>query len=144
MIEVGVMEPTQVFRVFFAVSFSAVAVGQMTSFVPDYTKANLAAALIFHLIELKSRIDPFDPKGVRPQLEGRITFTDVIFRYPNRPDMPVLNGLTFDVQPGHTLALVGPSGCGKSTVVGLIERFYDVLDGRVVCTPYIASSSDMF
>jgi ABC-type multidrug transport system fused ATPase/permease subunit len=38
--------------------------------------------------------------------------------------MPVLQGLSFDVLPGQTLALVGPSGCGKSTVVALMERFF--------------------
>jgi len=94
-------------RVFFCVSFSAVAVGQATSFVPDYTKANLAAGLIFNLIETKSAIDPFNPTGLRPILNGRITFSDVFFRYPNRIEFPVLQGLSFDLQPGTTLALVG-------------------------------------
>ena len=43
----------------------------------------------------------------------------------------VLNQLDVSVKPGQTLALVGPSGCGKSTVVQLIQRFYDVTEGRV-------------
>ena len=45
--------------------------------------------------------------------------------------LQVLNQLNVSVNPGQTLALVGPSGCGKSTVVQLIQRFYDVTEGRV-------------
>lgn len=61
-----------------------------------------------------------------------MTFKDVRFRYPNRPDVEVLQGLNLEVTPGETLALVGASGCGKSTTMQLIERFYDPEAGDVV------------
>jgi len=61
-----------------------------------------------------------------------ITFKNVRFLYPSRPDNPVLKGLSFEVAPGKTLALVGTSGNGKSTVMSLILRFYDVTGGAVV------------
>lgn len=67
-------------------------------------------------------------------LEGNMTFREVKFNYPTRPDIPVLQGLNLDVKKGQTLALVGPSGCGKSTVVQLLERFYDPMAGTVVST----------
>ena len=54
------------------------------------------------------------------------------FRYPTRPTVPVLHGLSVKVEPGKTLALVGSSGCGKSTAVQLAERFYDPWNGEVV------------
>lgn len=63
---------------------------------------------------------------------GKVTFKDVRFNYPARPDVPVLRGLSVSVEPGQTLALVGASGCGKSTVVSLLERFYEPLSGSVV------------
>ena len=61
-------------------------------------------------------------------------FNDVMFNYPTRPDIPVLQGLSLEVKKGQTLALVGSSGCGKSTVVQLLERFYDPRAGTVVST----------
>jgi len=83
------------------------ATGQAASLIPEHAKANLAAGLIFNLIETKSAIDPFNPEGLRPALNGRVTFSNVVFNYPSRMEIPVLQGLSFDLQPGTTLALVG-------------------------------------
>ena len=62
-----------------------------------------------------------------------------MFRYPARPDVPVLTGLNLQVNVGQTVALVGSSGCGKSTVVQLIQRFYDIAGGVVSHSTCIAS-----
>ena len=71
-------------------------------------------------------------------MEGHVRFTNVEFKYPSRPDVPVLRNLSVTVEPGQTLALVGQSGCGKSTSVSLLERFYDVAGGSVVSTRNIS------
>lgn len=65
-------------------------------------------------------------------MNSKIRFEGLRFRYPTRPDVEVLQGLTLEVEPGETVALVGASGCGKSTTVQLVERFYDPEDGIVV------------
>uniref|UniRef100_A0A2I3GHL1 ATP binding cassette subfamily B member 4 n=1 Tax=Nomascus leucogenys TaxID=61853 RepID=A0A2I3GHL1_NOMLE len=70
-------------------------------------------------------------RDVIDKFEGNITFNEVVFNYPTRPNVPVLQGLSLEVKKGQTLALVGSSGCGKSTVVQLLERFYDPLAGTV-------------
>ena len=60
---------------------------------------------------------------LRPLLvNGKITFNSVNFHYPTRPNVPVLKGLTLEINPGETVALVGQSGCGKSTCIQLVER----------------------
>ena len=56
---------------------------------------------------------------------------NIHFNYPARPDVKILKGLTLEVYPGQTVALVGSSGCGKSTCVQLLQRFYDPLRGVV-------------
>jgi ATP-binding cassette subfamily B (MDR/TAP) protein 1 len=60
-----------------------------------------------------------------------ITFDNVMFNYPSRPNVPVLRGLSLTFPAGHTAALVSTSGSGKSTMISLIERFYDPLEASV-------------
>ncbi|SEN73222.1 ABC transporter ATP-binding protein [Lihuaxuella thermophila] len=63
-------------------------------------------------------------------VQGMIEFEEVRFRYNEKQDW-VLNGVSFKIEPGQTVALVGPSGGGKSSIVSLIPRFYDVVEGKV-------------
>ncbi|KAM4874401.1 ATP-dependent translocase ABCB1 isoform 2-T2 [Thomomys bottae] len=122
-----------VLLVFSAIVFGAMAVGQVSSFAPDYAKAKISASHVIMLIEKVPEIDSYSTEGLKPNvLEGNVTFKDVKFNYPTRPDIPVLQGLSVQVKKGQTLALVGSSGCGKSTVVQLLERFYDPLAGTVL------------
>ncbi|XP_023564472.1 multidrug resistance protein 1-like, partial [Octodon degus] len=121
-----------VMLVFSAIVFGAMAVGQFSSFAPDYAKAKVSAAHILMIIEKVPAIDSYSTEGLKPNmLEGNVTFRDVVFKYPTRPDIPVLQGLSLQVKKGQTLALVGSSGCGKSTAVQLLERFYSPLAGTV-------------
>ena len=69
---------------------------------------------------------------MRPDNSGRdIVFTDVEFKYPARPDVPILQGLSLTIRKGETVALVGTSGCGKSTCIQLVQRFYDPEHGKI-------------
>uniref|UniRef100_A0A8C4P4Z9 Phosphatidylcholine translocator ABCB4-like n=1 Tax=Dromaius novaehollandiae TaxID=8790 RepID=A0A8C4P4Z9_DRONO len=130
----GFMEYKNVFLVFSAVVFGAMALGQSSSFAPDYAKAKISAAHLFMLFETVPSIDSYSEEGLKPvsKFGGNITIKDVMFNYPNRPDVKVLQGLRLKVEKGQTLALVGSSGCGKSTVIQLLERFYDPLDGEML------------
>jgi ATP-binding cassette subfamily B protein len=72
-----------------------------------------------------------DVPGAKPLLvaSGAIRFENVKFSY--EPDRPILQGLSFEVPAGKTVAVVGPSGAGKSTLSRLIYRLYDVSEGRI-------------
>jgi ATP-binding cassette subfamily B (MDR/TAP) protein 1 len=64
-------------------------------------------------------------------LKGEISFENVDFSYPSKPDIKVLNGFTFKIEAGKSIGLVGPSGAGKSTIIQMVERFYDPQTGVV-------------
>ncbi len=68
----------------------------------------------------------------RSAVDSSVVFDAVHFRYPSRPDLPVLRGVTLEAKPGERIALVGPSGAGKSTVISLLLRFYEPDAGRIL------------
>ncbi|KAM8779281.1 antigen peptide transporter 2 [Rhynchonycteris naso] len=90
-----------------------------------------AAEKVFCYLDRQPRLPP---PGTRepPSLQGLVEFQDVWFAYPNRPDQPVLKGLTFTLRPGQMTALVGPNGSGKSTVAALLQNLYQPTGGKLL------------
>jgi len=76
--------------------------------------------------------DTCESRGsLRPDLAGSLRFNDVNFAYPERPDAPVLRGLTLKIRSGECIAVVGTSGSGKSTILSLLQRLYEPDTGSV-------------
>ncbi|XP_045901254.1 ATP-binding cassette, sub-family B (MDR/TAP), member 4 [Micropterus dolomieu] len=133
LIVAGRMDAQDVFLVFSAVLYGAMAVGEANAFTPNYAKAKLSASHLMMLINKESAIDNLSQEGESPdKFDGNVCFDNVRFNYPSRLDVPILQGLNLNVRKGETLALVGSSGCGKSTTIQLLERFYDAREGRVM------------
>ena len=78
-------------------------------------------------IDLNYNLNP-----VKIKIEGNVQLENVAFSYPSRKDFEVLKNISFSAKKGETIALVGPSGSGKSTLAGLILRFYDPQEGRIL------------
>jgi ATP-binding cassette subfamily B (MDR/TAP) protein 1 len=88
-------------------------------FVPDISSAQGAGSDIIKLIDSLPLIDADSTEGKKVDTKtthGHVRLDNVHFRYPTRPAVRVLRGLSLEVQPGTYIALVGASGCGKSTV----------------------------
>ena len=75
-------------------------------------------------------VDPAQPRTTGAA-RGLVEFQDVTFQYPGAEE-PALTGVSFTAHPGEVTAIIGGTGSGKSTLAGLIPRFYDVHQGRVL------------
>jgi len=118
--------------------FPAMMVGNIAQALPDKTEALAACRRIFRFIgEDGSGYHPEIEAGQlnkvlsSPVIRGNIEFNNVTFTYPSRPDVKVLENLSFSIKEGETVAFVGASGCGKSTVMALLEQFYRPDSGSI-------------
>ena len=117
--------------IFYAVVVAG-AVGAVSEVLGDLQRAAGATERLVELIETEPDIQPpANPLPMPTPARGAVSFQDVTFHYPSRPNTAALHGLTFDVAPGEHVALVGPSGAGKTTVFQLLLRFYDPQSGVV-------------
>ncbi|GAU20320.1 hypothetical protein TSUD_338010 [Trifolium subterraneum] len=116
----------------FAVMIGGIGLGQSAPSMAAFTKARVAAAKIFRIIDHNPGIDRNSESGLELEtVTGLVELKNIDFSYPSRPEVLILNDFSLSVPAGKTIALVGSSGSGKSTVVSLIERFYDPTSGQV-------------
>jgi ATP-binding cassette subfamily B protein len=107
-------------------------VGALSETWGDLQRAAGASERLIELLTTKPAIAaPPHPKALAEPARGAVTFKDVAFRYPTRPDHKALDGISFEIRPGEAVALVGPSGAGKSTVFQLLLRFFAPGSGSI-------------
>jgi ATP-binding cassette subfamily B protein len=112
--------------------FAAGAIAELSEVWGELAQAAGAAERLLELLAARSQIQaPRRPKPLPVPPLGSIAFKDVRFSYPSRPSVSALNGVSFEVARGETVAIVGPSGAGKSTIFNLLLRFYDAQSGTV-------------
>jgi len=87
------------------------------------------AERIFGLLDIQPDVQDRPDARPMPVISGHVEFDRVEAAY--KPGIPVLHDVSFQAQPGQTVAIVGPTGAGKTTIINLIPRFYDVVEGAV-------------
>ncbi|KRA80392.1 ABC transporter transmembrane domain-containing protein [Altererythrobacter sp. Root672] len=108
------------------------AFGSLTEVYGDLLRGAGAASRLNELLNQKPEIaPPARPLDLPVPPRGGLSFQNVTFRYPTRPDAPAIHEFSLTIEPGETVAIVGPSGAGKSTIFQLAERFYDPQAGTI-------------
>jgi len=124
-------------------AFVAGAFGSLTEVYGDLVRGAGAASRLNELLNEKPAIaPPAKPTALPSPARGQISFENVTFRYPTRPEVAALHGFDLKVEPGETVAIVGPSGAGKSTIFQLAERFYDPQFGQLKLDGVPMTSAD--
>lgn len=126
--------------VLFSVMMAVMNIGRLAGPIMAITKAATAATELFVTIDAPLP----DNSGLRePEVtaDADITFENVGFSYPSRPNVQILDNLDLRLAAGKVTAIVGPSGSGKSTIVGLVQRWYELVGTTAVEKSDVAAES---
>ncbi|CAG9951895.1 unnamed protein product [Clonostachys rosea f. rosea IK726] len=145
----GEYTQTQFLIIFIAMLTASKIWGSMFTLAPEFSRAHIALTRLMAVISIgpdqtlksadKGPQSDVEATGeAKPHIEksgqrggAKITFNNVSFSYPSRPDVPVLDNVSFTIQPNQFCGLVGPSGAGKSTIMNLIQQLYTQTNGVI-------------
>jgi len=132
------------------------AMGQSAAAIAKVLEGMGASGRVFYLLDRVPLIPkprpqepdnnekPFTEGTIQPEsMQGDVELENVIFHYPSRPEQVVLNDVSLKIPANSTTALVGSSGAGKSTIVSLLQRFYDVDQGRITVDGHTLQDLDL-
>lgn len=131
----GGMTPGELTSFLLYSAFTGVAFSGIGNFYSEFVRSLGSSHRVFGLIDGAEQ----DEHAIREntqlkrleKLEGAIRFEGLEFAYPTRPEAPILRGLSMELAPGSTMAVVGHSGSGKSTIAALFTRLYEPTGGKI-------------
>lgn len=133
MIEEGTLKSGELIAFGFYTIIIGGAIASLGSLTPEILGAIGATERVFEILETESEVDLEEQTSGEEvkEVEGNVSFEQVEFAYPTRPDIPILKGIDIHIEAGQKIALVGPSGVGKSTIIQLLLRFYQIQGGDI-------------
>lgn len=103
---------------------------EISSVITELQNAFSCAKRVFDFIEETPEIQEQPEAADLKTVDGSLKLENVSFSYS--PDVPLIQHLNLNVEPGQKIAIVGPTGCGKTTLINLLMRFYDVEEGQII------------
>jgi ATP-binding cassette subfamily B protein len=141
----GTITPGRLSQFLLFAVLAASSLGELSQVGGEVAAASGAAERLFEILAVKPAVErPAHPVALPMPARGEVAFESVGFSYPGRPDVRVLDGISFRVQRGEKVALVGPSGAGKSTIFHLLLRFYDPVSGAITLDGVRLTDADPF
>ncbi|KAH9000642.1 P-loop containing nucleoside triphosphate hydrolase protein [Lactarius hatsudake] len=137
----GTYSYLQMVQVLNLVVFTVSIGSQLMAFTHRIAKSVQATRDFNRLVRLSTDTDESHGSSC-PPIAGVISFNNVSFSYPERPDAPVLRNLSLDIREGESVAIVGPSGSGKSTLAYLLQRLYEPTGGTITVGPWSLHGMD--
>ena len=129
----GVINAGQLFSFVIYSGFIGGTIGGLANVFTDIQKFIGATEELFDIFnEQEEDLSEFKQVSEADSLKGRITFRDLSFRYPSRPDEEVLSNINLIIPENRMIALVGSSGAGKSTIASLILRLHKPTSGEII------------
>ncbi|KAH9974422.1 P-loop containing nucleoside triphosphate hydrolase protein [Lactifluus volemus] len=138
----GTLTYLQMIQVLNLVIFSVSIGSQLMAFTHRIAKSVQATRDFNRLVKLSTKTEESEGYAC-PPIAGTISFNNVSFSYPERPDVPVLQNVSVDIHEGESVAIVGSSGCGKSTLANLLQRLYEPTSGTISIGPWSLNRMDV-
>lgn len=131
LVQSGEMPFSELMTFIFYTMFIGGSIGGLGDMYAQIQKTLGASERLLEILDEKSEVEIKPISPIVP-IYGNISFENVAFSYPTRPDMAVLKDISLDVSAGRKIALVGYSGAGKSTIVQLLMRYYQPKEGKIL------------
>ena len=131
LVQSGEMPLSELMTFILYTMFIGGSIGGLGDMYAQIQKTLGASERLLEILDETSEVEIESPKAVAP-INGTISFQNVKFTYPTRPDVTVLKDISLDVAAGRKIALVGYSGAGKSTIVQLLMRYYQPVGGKIL------------
>ena len=134
LVQSGEISTASLFTFMLLSTFVGAAMGSFPELYASMQKAFGASERVLEILAEENEPISMDEQRnvINHRIEGNLEFRDVVFAYPSRKEVTVLNGVSFEAKKGEKVAIIGPSGAGKSTIAGLILRFYETQAGELL------------
>jgi len=143
MVNIGEMKEQEFFQFILYTIMIGASFGGISSLLGNIQKALGATERIVEILELSTENILINSTKNENKFKGKVSFNNVSFTYETRPEVEVLNNISFDIEPGKQTAIVGASGSGKSTIASLLLRFYEPNKGVITIDDQDYNSFDL-